>query len=134
MIVVGFGSPLNPDQPNPEGELSIMAIGNIGQRIPLIAKGLQADGSEAVLDGEPTWIADDPGVVEVRETDGQAYGHIVSAGSSTMQLKVDADRTAGIRELIAVGLIIGNDPATEAQTVEIEFGAAEDVPAEEPPA
>ncbi len=97
VVVVGFGRPLDPDDPNPT-ELEIMAIGNIGQRIPLVARFLQADGTTpAVVDGPPVWSTDDP---------------------------------AGVRELTAVGLVVVNDPATEAQTVELDLGPAEDVPAE----
>lgn len=111
-----------------------MAVGNIGQRVPLLARFLQADGtSEATVDGVPAWSVVDPGVAEIREVNGNQYAYIVGEGSTTVEIRVDADRGAGVRELVGVGLIVGNDPATEAQTVEVDLGPAEDVPAEEPP-
>lgn len=134
LVVVGFGSPLNPDQPNPKG-LTIMAIGNIGQRVRLIARFLQADGTTpATVDGAPTWSVADTSIAEVREVDGAEYAYLLAEGSTQVEIHVDADRTAGIRELVGVGLIVVNDPATEAQTVELELSDAEYVPAEEPSA
>ena len=104
-----------------------MAIGNIGQRIPLVAKFVQADGTTpATVDGPPVWSTDDAAIAEVRGEPPFVY--LLAEGSTAVNLKVDADRTAGVRELTAVGLVVVNDPATEAQTVELELGAAEDVP------
>jgi hypothetical protein len=111
-----------------------MGMANIGQRIKLVARGIQPDGvSDATFDGPPVWGYQTPGVFEtVTDPAGTQWAHCIGAGATLTTLDIDADRTAGVRLVHAVGTLIGNDPSTEAQTAEIVFGPAEDTPA--PPA
>ena len=106
-----------------------MAKGNIGQRIPINFQFLQTDGvTPATIDGEPTYETDDGAVCEVRIINDKPYAYLLAEGSTAGRIIGDADRGDGVRPVIGVFLIIVNDPATEATSVEVTLGPAEDVP------
>lgn len=105
-----------------------MAIGNIGQRIPLVLKVTNAAGEPARIDGDPVWAVDFIDLAEVRVDGESTWLYLLAAGSAVVSVEVDADMGAGTRLLRAEGLVVINDPAAEAQTVELVLGEAEDVP------
>jgi hypothetical protein len=119
----GFGAPLNPSEPNPE-EFEIMAKGNVGQRVPLVVKALKADGTPGETAGKPVFDVEDDAVVEVREEDGKFFGYLLAQGGSSITATVPVPSGP---DLVAVGLVVVNDPADDATIVELEIGAAEDV-------
>ena len=131
VLVIGFGRMLRPNQPSPK-ESQIMAIGNLGDRAELIAHPKTADGSVGEIEGEPTFELGDPSVAEIRPdpVTGKPFAHLIGQGSTTVTVRVDADPTAGVRELVGVGLLVCNDPSDDAQSVELEFGPFEPAPDE----
>lgn len=129
LAVLGFGTPEDANAPVQTQEYTIMTVGNIGERIPLLPSYFQADRkTPATIDGKESYVVADPAIAEVREMDGKMFAVILAQGSTTIELTVDADRTGRRRELKAVGLIVGNDPASEAQIAELNLGESEPMP------
>lgn len=104
-----------------------MAVGNIGQRIPLILNITNAAGEPAKTDGSPAWSVDPSDIAEVRTESELTWLYLLGAGSAVVSVEVDADLGAGTRALRAEGLVVINDPDDEAQTIELVLGMAEDV-------
>ena len=99
-----------------------MALGNVGQRCPLI---YSVDGETA---GPAVFEVLDPAIAEVREVDGTNYAYLLAQGSSEVRIHIPLPGPGG-RELTASGLVVVNDPADDAKVVEFTVGDAEDAPA-----
>lgn len=127
-VVVRVGRVHSAD--HPEQEYAFMVMGKPGQRVALTATAYQADGATvAQYDGAATFRFEPEGLVELRadEATGAQYAYLVAPGRVEVTVEVDGDLGPSVRLLADKGVIDIIDPATQAETVRLTLGEAEDV-------
>ena len=104
----------------------------VGYRVPYTLAFLDKDGEAANVDGVPVAGTSDVGIAHAIPADDGMSGwiNVVGEGAVTMTFAADADLGAGITQIQVAADILGYDPAV---SVGVSLGAAEPIPAPEPP-
>jgi len=110
-----------------------MATMNTSQRLPVTVVITKADGSPADVQNM-VWASSDETVVtpamDANGTSGFVNAVAASDNAARLVCTGDADLGAGVVPLIGTSedITVTQDPATQASSIVINFGAAEDKP------